>query len=104
MAQTTYENIVEYLLACTNANDEYKAYCDLQKALRAQMIANAAGQELDSYELDDGQSKIKTTIKDFSKIVSTIDAIEVLKERIVNNNIGQVSVNRDVNAIISLCL
>ena len=102
MATTTYDNIVDYLMACQAANDKYQRYCAIQDALELQMVASASGQQFDSYELDDGQSKVKATVKDFNKIVDMIQAIEVLKERIVNNNIGAVHVNRDLNAINSI--
>lgn len=99
---TIYETIKEYLMGDTDSQTKMDRYNSLQEALELQLVSNAAGQEFDSYELDDGQSKIKTVIKDYSKIIATIDAIEKLKERLFNNTVGNVVVLRDAKAVKSL--
>lgn len=99
---TTYADIKEYLMSSTSDQEKMDKYIALQDALFAQMEANITGQEVESYEIDDGQSKIKTVIKDFSKLVATYDSIEVLKERLFNNSIGGVIVLRDAKSIKSL--
>lgn len=88
---TTYDDIICYLNDNTDFQDKITRYNNIIDALELQLLSNAAGQEHDYYELDDGQTRIKSVIKDFSKIERTITAVERLKQRCINQNIGRIS-------------
>lgn len=98
----TYDTLSQYLAELEDNATRISRLKQARSLLEGQLIANAAGQELDSYEWDDGQSRIKTTIKDHSKILATINALDTIITRLENQSQGRVVKAVDAKSVTGL--
>lgn len=69
-------------------------------ALELQIVNIGAGNsDVQSYSLDDGQTKIQTQYTSIESIVKAIEGFEKIKERLLNQLNGHVILLRDVRGL-----
>jgi 2C-methyl-D-erythritol 2,4-cyclodiphosphate synthase len=92
-----YDTILNYLNCSSSVQEEIARTDAIITALMdAQLNAAINSGDIDEYSLDDGQTKIRTVIRDPEKIMKAIEALERRKNHIINQNcLGRVIKLRD---------
>lgn len=78
----------EYIIDSTTLKIRYDRIQAIILALENQMLLSATNSDATSYSLDDGQTKISTQFRSTSDIVTGIEALERIAERILNQITG----------------
>jgi hypothetical protein len=97
----TYTTISAYIGSKSNARDKIAAIEIMIDTMFLRMTEAVEGQasNVDEYELNDGQIKIRTRYRSVEDIESGIKALEKLKQRYVNQYNGRQFVIRDVRGL-----
>ncbi len=94
----TYDGEYAYISSCTSYQEKIDKINAIIEALEATALKAAGKAHIDEYELDDGQTKIKTSYRSPSAIYEAINNFEKLKQRYLNKCIGRVFVARDAGS------
>ena len=90
----------EYIINSTGLKDRYDRICAIIRALEDQQLAVVGNSDVESYTLDDGQTRINTTYRSALEIAKAIDQYERIKNRIQGELLGtRVVALRDANTI-----
>lgn len=85
-----------YINSSTSLQEKIQRYDAVILALENQMVNVAAGNsDIDEYQLEDGQVKIRTKYRDVNQIAQAIKAFESLRTRCINELNGYGFVLRD---------
>lgn len=97
-----YDTILNYIDCSTGVNDEIARIDAIITALMDAELNSAINSgDIEEYSLDDGQTKVKTVIRDPEKITKSIAALERRKNHIINSNcIGRVVKLRDKDSFL----
>jgi len=93
----SYDTILNYIDCAQGVKDEIARINAIISALvDAELKVALEAGDTEEYSLDDGQTKIKTIIRDPLKIEKAIEALERRKNRLINANcLGRVIKLRD---------
>ena len=78
----------EYIINSTSLKERYDRICAIIRALEDQQIAVISNSDVESYTLDDGQTRINTTYRSALDIAKAIDSYERVKNRIQGELLG----------------
>ena len=85
-----------YIESATSLKERLTRVCNIIEALEIRVVDVAVGNaDIDEYQLDDGQVKIRTKYRSVEDMEKAITAFEKLKERILNKLNGRCTVLRD---------
>ena len=93
-----YDSEYAYISSCSNYQDKIAAINAIIEALEDAALKAAGKAHIDEYELDDGQTKIRTSYRSPSAIATAIREYEKIKQQYLNRCHGRVFVMRDVNS------
>lgn len=98
----TYDTILDYISCSTSVSEKIAKIDSIIEALEdAELSSALSSGDIEEYSLDDGQTKIKTVIRDSQSIEKAILALERRKNRILNANcIGRVVKLRDKDSFL----
>lgn len=83
-----YNNFVEYINLSANVKEKIARINAIIEVLEDSELRGASAGEILEYQLDDGQTKIRTVYKDLRSISHTIEALESRKARLLNRVLG----------------
>jgi predicted translin family RNA/ssDNA-binding protein len=84
-----YNSASIYIESATSLRDKITRISAIITALEDTALRAAAGEDIEEYWLDDGQTKIKTVTRGLDKITASIQAFEKLKQMYVNRLNGR---------------
>ena len=90
-----YASIRLYLTSAQDKCDQIEKIDQIIDALYDAALKAAENQDLESYTLDDGQTKITNHYRDAASISRAIDIYEKLRERLINKIDGRMIVLKD---------
>lgn len=94
----TYTTLGEYLLSNEALLDELGTIREIIRVLRASMLDAAATANIEEYQLNDGQTIIKTVYRDPKQIQGALEMLQRDEQKIINKGVGRVSKLRDSNS------
>lgn len=84
-----YETCISYIRCAQSAKDKIDRIDAIIAALEdAELNLAIESGDIEEYSLDDGQTRIKTVIRDPSAIEKAILALERRKQRVINGCVG----------------
>lgn len=90
----------QYIIDSTSLKERYDRLVQIITALELQQVSAAANSDVQSYTLDDGQTKISTQYRSAESISKAILMYERLKNKILDQLLGtRVVVLRDAKTI-----
>lgn len=85
-----YENAAIYIETATSLNDKITKIDAVISALLSTALKSAANDHITEYNLDDGQTKIRTAYRGTAAIMNSIKEFETIKQMYVNQLNGRV--------------
>lgn len=92
-----YYTISQYVESKTTLEGRILAYDNLIEAMELKMLDNVGESNLDEYQMDDGQMKVRTKYRSTIDILAGIKAIEQARARLLNKLNGRCIVFRGGN-------
>ena len=92
-----YTNFVEYINCSASILEKIARIDSIISLLEDSELNYALDAGIEEYSLDDGQTKIKTTLRDISSIEKAIQALTRRKVRLQNTCVGYRYKLRDAN-------
>jgi len=92
-----FYTISQYIETKTSILDRIRAYNNLIEAMELKLLDAVGTSDLDEYQLDDGQMKVRTRYRSLKDVEAGIMALEKAKQRLVNRYNGRCSVLRSGN-------
>ena len=89
--------ISQYLESKPDLLCKIKAINDLIAALELKLLDTVGTAGYDEYSMDDGQMKVRTKYRSTADVSAGITALEIIKQRYVNQHNGRVTVFRGGN-------
>jgi hypothetical protein len=84
-----YNSASIYIDSATSLRDKITRIDAIISALETTSLRAAAGEDVEEYWLDDGQTKIKTITRGLDKITASIQAFERLRQMYINRLNGR---------------
>ena len=95
----TYDTLGHYVIASKSIQEKITNLDSIIDMLLDTSILAAGSAHLDEYNLDDGQTKIKTIYRSASQVAGAIDAFEKIRTRCINKLNGRTFVLRDAKSL-----
>jgi len=90
----------QYIIDSKSLKERYDRLCQIIAALELQMVSASANADIESYSLDDGQTRINTTYRSSESIAKAILGFEQIKTRVMEQLLGtRVVALRDAKTI-----
>jgi hypothetical protein len=89
--------IRQYVECRTTIVERITAYENLIAAMELKLLDSVDSADLQEYQLDDGQMKVRTAYRSVQEVEAGIFALEKAKQRLVNRYNGRTSVLRSGN-------
>jgi hypothetical protein len=86
----SYSNITLYIESATNLKDQIARYDAIIAALETTALNSAGNIDIEEYQLDDGQTRIRNSFRDPNQIFKAIDNYSRLRQRAINKLNGSV--------------
>jgi len=89
-----YNTLTDFVFSATTVNERLTKIRQILSALRDQQLAmalNGNKTSMSEYQLDDGQTRIKTVYRDPNEIASAILTLEQAEQRYMNIGLGRVT-------------
>lgn len=83
-----YTDITVYIRCASDIRQKIARIDSIIELLEDSLLNNALDSGIEEYSLDDGQTKIKSVLRDPSAIEKAILALEKRKQRLINSCIG----------------
>lgn len=78
----------QYIIDSKSLKERYDRICQIIEALELQMVSAVANADVESYTLDDGQTRINTTYRSAESISKAILGFEQIKVRVMEQLLG----------------
>lgn len=93
-------NEYQYIIDSVSLKQRYDRICQIITALEIQQIAAAVNSDVESYALDNGQTRINTAYRGAESIAKAIIIFERLKNKVLQELTGTAVITlRDANTI-----
>lgn len=92
-----FYTISQYIETKTSILERIRGYNNLIVAMELKLLDAVGTSDLDEYQLDDGQMKVRTRYRSVKDVEAGIMALEKAKQRLVNQYNGRGSVLRSGN-------
>lgn len=89
--------ISQYIESKASICDRILAYDALIEAMELKLLDSVGNADLEEYQMDDGQMKVRTRYRTVQNVQDGIKALEQAKQRLVNRYNGRISVFRSGN-------
>jgi len=86
--------ISQYVESKTDLLARIKAYDNLISAMELKLLDSIGNSDLEEYQMEDGQIKIRTRFRTVQNVQDGIKALEQAKQRLVNSYNGRSTVLR----------
>lgn len=83
-----YSSFIYYISCSTSIKDKIARIDSIISLLEDSELANAIDAGTEEYQLDDGQTKVKVSLRDISSIEDTIQKLERRKQRLTQQCTG----------------
>jgi len=91
MSTVIYDSAAIFIQTATCLKDKIAKMDAIIEALEAVALTGAGTDNLDEYELNDGQIKIKTSYRGVNAIADSINQFERIRQRYVNRLNGRIT-------------
>lgn len=82
-------NETTYIESATSLEQRLQRITQIIEALELRAVESIANEDIEEYQIDDGQVKIRTVYRSSKQIERAIQAYEVIKQRILNKLNGR---------------
>lgn len=97
MINDGYYTISQYIESKTTIRDKIQAYQNLIDAMELKLLDSVGNSDLEEYQMETGQMKVRTRYRTVQNVQDGIKALEQAKQRYINRYNGRVSVLRGGN-------
>lgn len=97
MINDGYYTISQYIESKTTIRDKIQAYQNLIDAMELKLLDSIGNSDLEEYQVETGQMKVRTRYRTVQNVQDGIKALEQAKQRYINRYNGRVSVLRGGN-------
>ena len=97
MINDGFYTISQYIESKSNLADKIQAIEALIGAMELKLLDAIGTSDLDEYQMDDGQMKVRTKYRSIADVNKGIEALEIQKQRYINRYNGRRVVFRSGN-------
>lgn len=89
--------VSQYIESCTSIVERINRYDSMIDAMELKLLESIDGSNIQEYQMDDGQMKVRTSYRSTEEMEKGILALEKAKQRLVNKYNGRTNVFRSGN-------
>lgn len=83
-----------YIQSATTLAIRYERYCAIIDAMELAILENVGKENIEEYELHDGQTRIKTIYRGIESMTKAVEILEKQKNKLANQLNGRVTALR----------